>query len=112
VIGAWLRAFLLTQLVEVPIYRYALPTRFVHAFAASTITHPIVWFVFPWISDRWELPWTGVAVAAEIFAWAVEAAYFAWLVGIPRRRAAVVSLVANGASVAVGLALRAAWGIV
>ncbi len=111
-IGEWLRAFLLTQLVEAPIYRRALPTRLVHALAASTITHPFVWFVFPWISDTLLVPWSRIVVLAELFAWLVEAAYFVLVAGIRPKRALVVSLVANGASVVVGLVLRALWGIV
>ena len=37
----WASAFLLTQLVEVPIYAYALRGRWTAAFMASAITHSI-----------------------------------------------------------------------
>jgi hypothetical protein len=44
---AWLRAFLFTQLVEMPVYLVLLPVSRARAFAASAVTHPFVWFVFP-----------------------------------------------------------------
>lgn len=111
-LGPWLRAFALTQLVEAPIYRFGLKVRWTHALAASAVTHPVVWFFFPWLAERLDLGWGTMAVLAELFAWSVEAAYLALAAGARWPRAAVASLVANGASVAVGLALRAAWGIV
>lgn len=108
---AWARAFALTEIVEAPIYRYALPTTWPRALAASAITHPVVWFVFPWIAVELDLGWTTMAVLAETFAVAVEAAFFA-RAGVRARRAALVSLLANGASVTVGLFVRARWGLV
>lgn len=101
----WAKAFVLTELVEAPIYRRVLPTRWTLALAASAITHPFVWFAFP------KLMYTGLdyvttSVLSEAFAVAVEAIFF-WRVGaISIVRASLVSLLANAASVAVGLALR------
>ena len=71
--NAWWQAFLLTQLVEIPIYLYAgrsLPrmNRIALAFGASAVTHPFVWFAFPW--QQW--PYVPTAVAAEFFAIAIE----------------------------------------
>ena len=102
---AWLLAFAFTQVVEVPIYRRALGGRTLVAFGASALTHPIVWFVFP------ELPLPGyvaMVVAAETFAWLVEAA---WLRAFGLERALAWSAIANAASLGLGLASRAAFGV-
>ncbi|MDC3961180.1 hypothetical protein [Polyangium jinanense] len=117
-------AFVLTQAIEVPIYRRALGVRPLVAFGASAITHPIVWFVMPslWRSlyvaaisaDRrfvlGELGYyLGYGVLAEGFAVAVEAAYF-WKAGITARRAFGWAIAANAVSSLLGQALRAATG--
>ena len=56
---SWPVAFCLTQLVEVPIYLFAarrLPAwkRWVFAFGASAITHPLLWFLLPWKDGDWQ----------------------------------------------------------
>ena len=97
----WLLAFLLTQLVEMPIYRRGLGVSWPAAFAASAITHPIVWLVF--FTTRVPMETVGYwprVVSAECFAWLVEAAWFAWI--LRRPRALLWSAIANGTSVAVG----------
>jgi hypothetical protein len=88
----WLARFLFTQLIEVPIYTYALRGRSLVAFGASAITHPVVFFVFPrlWPGGYWSM-----IVAAEIFAFVVEGFY---LRRAGLRRAFLWSLVSNGAS--------------
>lgn len=123
----WLSAFAFTQAVEVPIYLVALratvrsPARRVAiAFGASAITHPIVWWLLP---RAWEALYLAIAapsaalriaspggrfaarlLLSEAFAVGAEAAYLrAW----GMRRALAWSLVANVASVALGLASRA-----
>ncbi|KYF50416.1 hypothetical protein BE04_26575 [Sorangium cellulosum] len=88
-------AFVLTQAIEVPIYRRALGLRPLVMFGASLITHPIVCFVMPALwrtlyvaairgDPRFVLGETGYflgyGVLAEGFAVAVEAAYF-WKAG-------------------------------
>ncbi len=100
----WLSAFLLTQAVEGPIYLFAgrrLPTarRWLFAFGASAVTHPVVWFAFPWESASW---WLCFAFA-ESFAVIAEGA-LGRLVGLPRPW--LWSLAANAASVLVGLAIQ------
>ena len=100
---AWCSAFLVTQVVEAPIYARALiprPRRWILALGASTVTHPIVFFVFPNLG--FETYWIGVSWA-EAFAVAAEALY---LSALSVRYSVIWSLVANGASVAVGLGLR------
>lgn len=97
----WLRAFLLTQIIEVPIYRRAFGCGFWEAFGASAITHPLVfWFAS---SGLWRASWSRRAAACEAFAWLVEALYFAIL---GRRHPVRWALVANASSFAFGLA---AW---
>jgi hypothetical protein len=104
--GAWLRAFLFTQLIEVPIYVRGLRCSPWVAFGASALTHPIVWFGF--FSPRWQAGYTTKLVAAESFAWLAEAAYFR--LGFRRPRAWFWSLAANGASLGLGLLSRRLFG--
>ena len=105
---AWLSAFLVTQCVEVPIYGRALGPRrhrWLIAFGASALTHPIVFFAFPalWPAHH---PWSMLA-AAEAFAVIGEAVWLsAWRVP----RSIAWALLANAASVVVGLSLRALVG--
>lgn len=109
----WLGAFFFTQAVEVPIYastlargapRRSLASRLAIALGASALTHPFVWFAFPLLDLEW-----GVTVAwAEAFAVLVEALYLAAF-GLSRRRALGVALLANAASLSLGLASRAVF---
>lgn len=118
---AWLRAFLLTQVVEMGVYAQAtsarpLRERLAIAFGASGITHPLVWFVivdavaiaFP-TTDVTTSRWMGIAVA-EAFALTVEAAWL-FLFGVRPLAALGWSLLANGASFTIGLFLyeRGGW---
>lgn len=101
-IAAWARAFVVTQLVEVPIYRGVAKVPLGLAFAASAVTHPIVWFVF--FSPRFTLGYDARLASAETFAVLAEAAMIAtrmrWW------RALAFSLLANASSVVVGEILR------
>jgi hypothetical protein len=106
-IRPWLIAFAFTQLVEVPIYSVGLRCNVLVAFGASAITHPIVWFVI--CGPYWDAGYWTKVVVAELFAWSVEACYFAFL--FKKRRAWLWSLVANGASLGAGLASRALFGV-
>jgi hypothetical protein len=105
----WFHAFVLTQLVEIPIYYRASRNlkpqqRLAYAIGASAWTHPIVWFVFPWESA----PYVPTLLAAEAFAIGGESLWGkAFGVSHPLRW----SLIANASSVAVGMITRAlfAW---
>jgi hypothetical protein len=108
---AWARAFAFTQIVEAPLYRRMLRVGWGKALAASTITHPFVWFVFPPLAERFGIAYLPYAVVSELFAWLVEAFFFARYAGVKPGRALLASLVANGASVALGLASRALFGL-
>lgn len=108
----WLRAFGLTVVVEAAV---VLPLLRRHELRRSRLaavvvlvnlaTHPLVWFLFPGLAARHSVR----VILAEVFALGVEgAAYAIVLPGVGAGRAMMVSLAANAASVAVGLALRAA----
>ncbi|MBS1150082.1 MAG: uncharacterized protein H6Q89_1780 [Myxococcaceae bacterium] len=102
-ISAWLVGYLFTQAIEVPLYLRV--TRLKVAVLASTLTHPIVWFVFPAV---WPGGYVSMLIAAELFAWGAEAR---WLQRHGVHRAALWSFIANGASFCIGLALRRSFGI-
>jgi hypothetical protein len=112
-VEAWARAFALTAAVEVavaaPLLRASEPSRWRLAglvFFAQLASHPAVWFVFPELSDDY-----GRQVAmAEAWAVLSEAVFYVLALRASWRRALGVSLVANAASVAVGLLLRRLTG--
>ncbi len=103
---AWLAAFVVTQLCELPVY-YAATRRWSVGFFASAITHPLVWFAFPLLP----LPYWPMVACAELFAVLAEAA---WLRanGLRWARALGWSLAANATSLSIGLTLRATTGLV
>jgi hypothetical protein len=100
---SWLLAFAFTQAVEIPLYRRAGAPLWV-AFGASALTHPVVWFVFP----RAGLPWLWMVLWAELFAWLAEALWLRWH-GV--QRPLLWSLLANGASLSLGLLSRELFGV-
>jgi hypothetical protein len=102
---AWLIAFAFTQAVEVPIYLRA-GAGWRAAFLASAFTHPLVWFGFPTLKAL-GLGYWGTVVVMECFAIGVEAV---WLSTRGVRRALLWSLLANSASVSLGLLSRAMFG--
>jgi hypothetical protein len=88
----WLLAYAFTQLVEMGVYAQAHPRvaldgvpprppgeRLAIAFAASGITHPLVWFAIPALAELWfgVRDWNGVVALAEAFAVLTEAALLA-----------------------------------
>jgi hypothetical protein len=105
-ISAWLAAFVFTELVEVPIYSTALGCSLLAAFGASAITHPIVWFGF--FTPHWHASYMVKLVTAETFAWLAEAAYFGLI--FKKRNVLLWSLVANAASLGLGLLSRHLFG--
>jgi hypothetical protein len=110
ILGLWLRAFVFTQIIEAPIYRRALGVSWGRALAPTAITHPIVWFVFP-LLRRVGVDYVSMVILAELFAWLVEAAFLAKTQPrVPMKKALLVSLAANAASVLLGLACRALFG--
>jgi hypothetical protein len=121
-VASWVRAFVFTQLIEVPIYTLALgwsrlrptlasavsrptpslPFRLAVAFLCSLLSHPVVWFGFPRMIDPYD-HYVAMVFAAEVFAVASEAVLL-WSVRL--RGALLVSLVANMASLSLGFLLR------
>jgi hypothetical protein len=109
----WLRAFGLTEAIEIPIVlaltRSSPPVggmpawrRAAIAFFASLATHPIVWFVIP------ELALADTTRIALSEAWATGAELAFYWVALPTlgvKRAAIVSVAANAASFGAGLLL-------
>jgi len=108
--AAWLRAFLLTQLVEVPLYvaigwkRASLLHLAAAGAACTAITHPMLWFVWPHVVHDY----TAFVITGEIAVTLAEGVVL-WLL-VPKispTRAAGAALVANGASYGIGELLRA-----
>jgi len=110
----WIGAFCLTQVIEIPVYlaaqRGSGRSRFgtvAVAFAASAMTHPLVWYLFPLLPRTWGCVasvrcWYQYMVLAEAFAVLVEAVWL-WRRGVARPL--LWSLLANGLSVTVGALL-------
>lgn len=101
---AWFWAFAFTQLIEVPLYVRLLDCSVLRAFGATALTHPLIWLGFA----RLPFSYLWMAMLAELFAWLVEALYFARPYGM--RRALWISLLANTASCALGLLSRRLFG--
>lgn len=107
----WLIAFAFTQVVEVPVWAAALkgkplPARLGLAFAASAVTHPFVWFVFPPLLKPL-LGWWGYLLIAEAFAVIVEALMMR-AAGL--KDALLWALLANGLSAGLGFTFRQLFG--
>jgi len=106
-LAEWLRAFAVTEGVEIPVVIVATRVlglaawrRAAIAFFASLATHPIVWFVIPELG----LGETARIGLSEVWAVVAEAILYAVaLDGIGWRRASLASLVANSASFGIGL---------
>ena len=107
---AWLLAFALTQLAEVPLYWWLAPVDVGRAFTLSLVTHPLVWYVIPPLCYGAGLGYRGMLVVAELFAWLAEAALLR-LFGVSWHRALLVALLANTASVVVGIVARTWFGM-
>jgi hypothetical protein len=107
----WSRAFALTVATELLIATWFLPRTASHTrrlgavVFANVASHPAVWFVFPELFRSWQVAlilselW---AVGSEILIYKLVFPELAW------RRALAASALANGGSLLVGLALRAA----
>jgi hypothetical protein len=106
---SWLLSFGFTLLVEVPVGAWRLgdlPRRRVLAalVAATSSTHPLLWWVLPRMFDDY---WTFVVVG-EVAVVLVESVVLRLLVPASTRDALSASLWANGASYLAGILLRSA----
>jgi hypothetical protein len=109
----WLRAFVVTAFIEIPIVVVltrgtAFPAwrRAMVALLGQIATHPAVWFIFPRIAGLTGLQAT---VLSESWAFLAEACLYAVaLPGVRPLRALGISAIANGTSYGLGLAL-CAW---
>lgn len=107
-VARWALAFAFTEAVEVGVYRRALGERvarpWLTALLPSLVTHPFVWFAFPYLP----LPWIWMVVLAETSAVLVEAAML-WRWKVPWPLA--WSLLANALSLGLGLLSRSIFGL-
>ena len=108
----WLTAFLLTQLLESPLYYRALSRaevlgrrpelgalpylrsrRMVLALTPSALTHPLLWLVWPALIRPFELPWYAHTLFGEGVVWGAEG-LFLWALGVshPWRWSAAANL--------------------
>lgn len=98
---SWLAAYVLTVLIEVPLASALAPRGrrrriALDALLLNTLTHPLLTVLLRTGS-------IGFA-PGEVLVWMVEAAGYVWVSGLRPARAFLLSLVANGATVAVALA--------
>ncbi len=102
----WLVGFALTLLLEAPIVRWFLARaeprwrRRVSLFLfANLVTHPLVWFFFPFLP----LPRLVSLTLSETWAWGAETVFYRTMSQrVSLRGAAVMSLLANAFSFSVG----------
>lgn len=103
--GGWLVGFLFTQAIEVPLY-LRVTGRWSTSVLASTLTHPVVWFVFPAVCP-FSWGYWGMVAAAEAFAVIGEAV---WLRANGVTSAFKLAFIVNAASAIGGLLLRSVFG--
>lgn len=101
----WLWAFAFTQLIEMPVYVRRIGCSPLRAFGASALTHPLIWFVFPYL----HMGYIWAVVLMELFAWLGEASYFARPYGV--RRSLGTALLANASSCLLGSLSRWLVGV-
>jgi hypothetical protein len=112
----WLRAFVLTIVLELPVYLAVARFRnepmrstpnwrlALGAVMGSAVTHPILWFIWPQFFRHY----VTFAATGELFAFVLETfIFFAVARPITLQRATVASLLANGFSFGCGLLLYA-----
>ncbi len=107
---AWFRAFVVTLVVELLVLApilYKRDPKLDRCVTTVTLgqvtTHPIVWFVLPVLG----LPYLIYSGVAELWAVVVEATLYRLVYpSLTVKRAGLLSLAANAASVVVGLILR------
>ena len=109
----WFRAFVATLVLELLVAPFVLGRELGRLRRAGAVllvnlaTHPVVWFVIPELC-RGHVSWTASVVLSEIWAVAIET--WGFRVVFPElrwTRCLAAAALANAASTAIGLALRA-----
>jgi hypothetical protein len=113
----WASAFVLTLVIEVPVWsvllgRSGVPARRAVATAVlvNAVSHPVLWFVVrPGLAAV--LPgdagaWAALALG-EVLVVVVEAVLAGWCTSLPVRPRVAIAVAANAASLGVGLVLAA-----
>jgi hypothetical protein len=101
-VGSWAFAFAVTLLIELPIVLRVLrpsglptSTLFAICLIANLTTHPVVWFVFPFLG----LGTVGAFLLSEVWAFGLEIwVYDAAVRSVSKRRSIAASVAANLAS--------------
>ncbi len=108
-VGMWARAFILTQVIEVPIYTAVAWKRAptwrlaLSAFCCTAITHPLLWFVWPFVVRDY----TAYVISGELLIAAAETLiFFALIPKLTLPRAVAAAFLANAASYGIGHFLR------
>lgn len=105
-------AFLLTFLIETILLflllRKLYPAKQIikNSLAANALTHPVVWFVFPFLAFLLGFGYLLQTIFSEMFAFVVETGVYASLFqDMKLRQAALLSFACNAASFLAGLLL-------
>ncbi len=116
----WFTAFIKTQIIEVSIGLLAYVTLSLLSkqfkknyffltctymgfvfFTATTLTHPLLWFVLPMYIQHWGLSYTHYVLLGELLVWFSEALWYYIVIDKLQRRfilALLLSLLLNSAS--------------
>lgn len=95
---------LLVEILTGVIYSWLSKTKISFIWLANLISFPIIWFVFPLIP----IPTRIIVIVAEIFAVIIEAFILFGMnrkKGVSLKRASLVSLIINGASIGLGFGI-------
>jgi len=97
----WLAAFFFTLLIEVPIWLWWMREkpagiRWLVAIGASTVTHPCLWFLFPWETGNY----LTLLIIAETAVFVVEGI---WAMVFKVKRPFLLAFCANAVSCTAGL---------
>lgn len=109
----WLSAFVLTQIIEISvgllIWRADVSRRkvIVSVFLASSMTHPIVWFVMPRLAQEYGWSYLMFLAIAESYAYIFE---FGWYRYLKAEKPFLLSCVLNSCSFFAGLLIYIVQG--
>jgi len=96
----YLKALLLTLILEAPFYRWCLEGRSAKAFLTALVlcnlaTHPMVFYGFPALATTWQIPTYINLLVSEIFAPSVEAILLLIVWGVRPWKASASMFAAN-----------------